>query len=273
MGLVIPGFVPSPLGEIVEYAPSFTEFCVSAAIWALGALIYTLLLKAAVPIELGTLRTRRRGAGRMTRRARAPPARCWRSRRAATRRIRPPSTAVEPPVASPEAIPDAPVSGRIHGAPFALRDARYVVDRRVGLRAHRHRALVRGGRVAVRAGLARARRRACGCGSTGPAQIESTNVRVGPGRGGHVVGALPGVRRRGAGSGVGEGSALAVAARARARRAALRGASPCASRTTRRAACRARSTPSGCPPTIDQPVRGTPPPEAIPPQYLQRVAK
>jgi molybdopterin-containing oxidoreductase family membrane subunit len=56
MGLVIPGFVPSPLGEIVEYTPSFTEFCVSIGIWAAGALIFTLLLKAAVPIELGTLR-------------------------------------------------------------------------------------------------------------------------------------------------------------------------------------------------------------------------
>jgi Ni/Fe-hydrogenase subunit HybB-like protein len=56
MGLVIPGFVPSTLGEIVDYTPSFTEFCVSAAIWAMGALIYTLLLKAAVPIELGKLR-------------------------------------------------------------------------------------------------------------------------------------------------------------------------------------------------------------------------
>jgi Ni/Fe-hydrogenase subunit HybB-like protein len=56
MGLVIPGFEPSPLGEIVDYTPSFTEFCVSAAIWALGALVYTLLLKAAVPIELGKVR-------------------------------------------------------------------------------------------------------------------------------------------------------------------------------------------------------------------------
>ncbi len=56
MGLVIPGFVPSPLGEVVDYVPSFTEFCVSAGIWAAGALIYTLLLKAAVPIELGKLR-------------------------------------------------------------------------------------------------------------------------------------------------------------------------------------------------------------------------
>ncbi len=60
MGLVIPGFVPTPLGEIVEYGPSFTEFCVSAAIWAMGALVYTLLLKAAVPIELGKLRMDRR---------------------------------------------------------------------------------------------------------------------------------------------------------------------------------------------------------------------
>ena len=56
MGLVIPGFVPSQLGEVVDYVPSFTEFCVSAGIWATGTLIYTLLLKAAVPIELGKLR-------------------------------------------------------------------------------------------------------------------------------------------------------------------------------------------------------------------------
>jgi Ni/Fe-hydrogenase subunit HybB-like protein len=56
MGLVIPGFIPSSLGEIVEYSPSFIEFCVSAGVWALGAFLYTLLLKVAVPIELGTLR-------------------------------------------------------------------------------------------------------------------------------------------------------------------------------------------------------------------------
>jgi molybdopterin-containing oxidoreductase family membrane subunit len=56
MGLVIPGFIPTPLGEVLDYTPSFTEFCVSAAIWATGALVYTLLLKAAVPIELGKLR-------------------------------------------------------------------------------------------------------------------------------------------------------------------------------------------------------------------------
>ncbi len=53
MGLVIPGFVPSPLGEIVEYVPTLVEFCVCAGIWAFGALVYTALLKIAVPIELG----------------------------------------------------------------------------------------------------------------------------------------------------------------------------------------------------------------------------
>ena len=64
MGLVIPGFVPSPLGEIVDYTPSFTEFCVSAVIWAAGAFIYTLLLKAGVPIELGTLRLKKAEAAK-----------------------------------------------------------------------------------------------------------------------------------------------------------------------------------------------------------------
>ena len=42
-----------------------------------------------------------------------------------------PRKAVDPPV-SANAIPDAPVSGNIGGAPFQLRDARYVIDRRPG---------------------------------------------------------------------------------------------------------------------------------------------
>jgi molybdopterin-containing oxidoreductase family membrane subunit len=56
MGLVIPGFVPTPLGEVFEYAPTAAEVLVSLGIWALGALIFTLLAKVAIPIELGTLR-------------------------------------------------------------------------------------------------------------------------------------------------------------------------------------------------------------------------
>ncbi len=45
MGLVIPGFIPSTLHEIVEYAPSATEWKVTAGIWAFGILVLTVLVK------------------------------------------------------------------------------------------------------------------------------------------------------------------------------------------------------------------------------------
>lgn len=56
MGLVIPGFVPTPLGEVFEYSPSWGEVFVSLGIWAFGMLIFTLLAKVAIPIEVGALR-------------------------------------------------------------------------------------------------------------------------------------------------------------------------------------------------------------------------
>lgn len=59
MGLVISGFVPTPIGEIYEYAPSLVEIAVSLGIWGIGLLLFTLLAKAAVPIECGTLRAPR----------------------------------------------------------------------------------------------------------------------------------------------------------------------------------------------------------------------
>jgi molybdopterin-containing oxidoreductase family membrane subunit len=55
MGLVVPGFIPSPLGEIVEYTPSLNETLVCFGIWAFGLLCYTLLLRIAVPILQGRL--------------------------------------------------------------------------------------------------------------------------------------------------------------------------------------------------------------------------
>ena len=56
MGLSIPGFVPGTLGEIYEYAPTFIEKAVTVGVWATGALIYTLLMKFAIPIYTGELR-------------------------------------------------------------------------------------------------------------------------------------------------------------------------------------------------------------------------
>jgi len=45
MGLIIPGFIPSTLHEIVEYTPSLIEWKVTVGIWAFGLLLLTVLLK------------------------------------------------------------------------------------------------------------------------------------------------------------------------------------------------------------------------------------
>ena len=56
MGLIVPGFVPDTLGEIYEYTPTTSEIVITMGIWALGAMLYTVLLKFAVPIYTGKLR-------------------------------------------------------------------------------------------------------------------------------------------------------------------------------------------------------------------------
>jgi Ni/Fe-hydrogenase subunit HybB-like protein len=57
IGLVIPGFVPSPLGEVVEYMPTWIELAVTAGIWGIGLLVLTVLVRVALPIELGLSRS------------------------------------------------------------------------------------------------------------------------------------------------------------------------------------------------------------------------
>jgi Ni/Fe-hydrogenase subunit HybB-like protein len=57
IGLVVPGFIPSPLGEIVEYTPSLVEIAVTAGVWALGLFVLTVLVRVALPIELGESRS------------------------------------------------------------------------------------------------------------------------------------------------------------------------------------------------------------------------
>jgi Ni/Fe-hydrogenase subunit HybB-like protein len=56
MGLIIPGLTPDTLGEIYEYYPTVTELRVAAGIFAVGFLLFTVMLKVAVPIALGDFR-------------------------------------------------------------------------------------------------------------------------------------------------------------------------------------------------------------------------
>ncbi len=56
MGLIVPGFVPTPLGQIVEYAPTWNETLVCLGIWAFGALVYSWMLHVAIPILRGNLK-------------------------------------------------------------------------------------------------------------------------------------------------------------------------------------------------------------------------
>jgi Ni/Fe-hydrogenase subunit HybB-like protein len=56
MGLIVPGFIPEPWGQIHEYTPTWVEVTVTLGIWSLGAFVFTLLAKVAIPIELGQTR-------------------------------------------------------------------------------------------------------------------------------------------------------------------------------------------------------------------------
>jgi len=51
IGLVIGGFVPSPLEEITAYYPSFQEIMITLGVWATGAFILTVLFKIALAVK------------------------------------------------------------------------------------------------------------------------------------------------------------------------------------------------------------------------------
>jgi len=55
MGLIVPAFIPSPLGEIVEYVPTLNEVLVCTGIWAFGLLMYTILVRVTIPVLYGDL--------------------------------------------------------------------------------------------------------------------------------------------------------------------------------------------------------------------------
>jgi molybdopterin-containing oxidoreductase family membrane subunit len=56
LGLVIPGMTPDTLGEIYEYRPTINEWAIAAGIFSVGFLLFTFLVKIAVPIYYGTFR-------------------------------------------------------------------------------------------------------------------------------------------------------------------------------------------------------------------------
>ncbi|MBI4756767.1 MAG: polysulfide reductase NrfD [Betaproteobacteria bacterium] len=56
MGLIVPGFIPSPIGEVSEYYPTFVEWLMTLGIWAFGFFILTILLKGAIGILQGEIK-------------------------------------------------------------------------------------------------------------------------------------------------------------------------------------------------------------------------
>ncbi len=60
MGLIVPAFVPTPLGEIVEYVPTRHEILICLGIWAFGLLIYTIFVRVSVPVLAGEVTFERR---------------------------------------------------------------------------------------------------------------------------------------------------------------------------------------------------------------------
>ncbi len=51
MGMVVGGFVPNPLGKVIEYTPTLPELLISASIYATGMLIITVLYKIALSVR------------------------------------------------------------------------------------------------------------------------------------------------------------------------------------------------------------------------------
>jgi molybdopterin-containing oxidoreductase family membrane subunit len=58
IGLVVPGYTPSVMGEIYEYEPTSIELLVSVGIFGVGALLFTLMVRVAVAVVNGDFRMR-----------------------------------------------------------------------------------------------------------------------------------------------------------------------------------------------------------------------
>ncbi|MFC1575318.1 sulfate reduction electron transfer complex DsrMKJOP subunit DsrP [Gemmatimonadota bacterium] len=51
VGMVVTGFVPNPLGHVTEYSPTGVEIAVTAGVYAIGAMILTMIYKIVVNVR------------------------------------------------------------------------------------------------------------------------------------------------------------------------------------------------------------------------------
>jgi len=51
IGLIVPGLVPSPMGEIVDYLPTWVEISITFSVLALGVFVVSFLIRPAIIIE------------------------------------------------------------------------------------------------------------------------------------------------------------------------------------------------------------------------------
>jgi Ni/Fe-hydrogenase subunit HybB-like protein len=56
LGLIVGGFIPSPLGVVTEYAPTLPEISITLGIWALGFLMVTVFYKITLSVREGFTR-------------------------------------------------------------------------------------------------------------------------------------------------------------------------------------------------------------------------
>ena len=56
LGLMLPGVIPTPVGEFAEYTPSGVELMIIGGVWAIGFFVLTILMKGAVGILLGEVK-------------------------------------------------------------------------------------------------------------------------------------------------------------------------------------------------------------------------
>ena len=54
LGLVVGGFVPSPLGAVADYLPTWREITIVAGVWALGAIMVTAFFKITAEVRAGS---------------------------------------------------------------------------------------------------------------------------------------------------------------------------------------------------------------------------